>query len=621
MSQSWKRLHLSDPDVAPPLLYKFTSTSSSYELYLTDLTHMWSEHLDYNGIIKRAERDNTSIDPSEDSEQFRILLKKVGDALQGEDDSRVVLKPGKQRNALEVIATTELPAPLKSLKWTLSLSREPPTTLTKELFLPLLKGGLEHERRERSLLNHLKEKDWVLGKIFDKIDSSGLDLSAVFPGVAALRGPKRGTTLSHAAKHVKGVGPFDESLWRSGFRDETSGSSIAADLIDQISDSSAASKLDDLPVANDRWWDDLEASEVVSPPSTKTKPEARAARKRAASVATDSSSDSNDGEFQVRIGSPFNSRININISLQQRQRTPPHLKHKKPVQKDHNVTESDKEPGPTHVSRKSSTPPRHQQTAELKGLGRIGGPQPVPKSTKPASSLSTESDDSLDRSKHPTKSPIQEETESDDASPLPRQKSAKGDVVPDKAASSSSSQTRGLGRIGGNKKQPELKPESRERSSPDAGHQSTDEEARPKATREKPTQKTKPAGRLGAIGGKKASLPSRTSAPTPAPAAGTTTADLTASENDESDDLDARQRGGGPSSQQSLHNKSHHPASSSVKPPSSPSSSSSPPPPKKRSVEPERELTAQEKADKKREDLKRLLDAQTKAPVKKKRKF
>jgi hypothetical protein len=302
MSQHWKRLHLSSPDSVPPILYKFISMPKSYEFYLTDLTYMWSERLNHREILQRADDEGTSIDPSEDSEQFGVLIQKVRDALLGVEDSRVVMNPGTRSDALDVTTITELPAPLKPLKWTLSLSREPSTELTKQLLLPLLKGELEHERRERSLLGHLKEKDWVLGKIFYKIDSSGLDLTTVFPAAAGLRGLNKGTTLSHAAKHIKGVAPFDESVWRSGFSGEKSGAAIAADLVDQILDSSGSAGLNDLHVAKDRWWGSLDASEVISQPLDTKKTRAGTAGASAPSrMATNSGTSSDEDEFQVRI--------------------------------------------------------------------------------------------------------------------------------------------------------------------------------------------------------------------------------------------------------------------------------------------------------------------------------
>src|SRR4029077_2193693 len=103
--------------------------------------------------------------------------------------------------------------PLLPLEWTLYLSKEPQTELTRHLLLPLLRNAAERERLEKSLLDHLKEKDWVLGKLLDKIESSGLDLSTVFPGTVSLRASKRGTTLSQAAKSIRGAAPFDAKAW------------------------------------------------------------------------------------------------------------------------------------------------------------------------------------------------------------------------------------------------------------------------------------------------------------------------------------------------------------------------------------------------------------------------
>lgn len=125
---------------------------------------------------------------------------------------------------------------------------------------------------------------------------------------------------------------------------------------------------------------------------------------------------------------------------------------------------------------------------------------------------------------------------------------------------------------------------------------------------EKPTTSTQPAKKLGTIGSKKAApainLPSRDTAPTRG-------GEVTASEDD-SDDLDSGPRLSQPG-----------PLKRNESPP--PSSSEQPSPvPKKPSIEPkveEEELSAQQKADKKREELKRQMHATSKAPQKKKRKF
>lgn len=302
MLQHWRRLHLSD-ESAPPLLYKYNTTAKGYEFYLTDLTYIWSERLDHRDVLQRAEDEETSIDPSDDAEQFSVLLQKIQDAFLGSKNSRVVLKPGLKSNSLEVTTIAQLPAPLKPLRWTLYLSREPPTEFTRQLFLPLLKEQVDHDRRERSLLDQLREKDWVLGKIFDKIESSGLDLSTVFPGTAGLRGAKKGTSLTHAAKFVKGVAPFDEKAWRSSFDSGNVGLSIATDLVDQVSDPSSA--LDRLDAAPDRWWGNLNAEEPVSKPSRTKKTETRYEKSSTAAPLnredTASLASSDEDEFQVRV--------------------------------------------------------------------------------------------------------------------------------------------------------------------------------------------------------------------------------------------------------------------------------------------------------------------------------
>ena len=82
MAISWQPLDVGTSADAhlPPLLISKTFEANSYTIYLTDLTHIWVESLDHAGMLRRAEEENTSIDPT-DSSQLRILLNKLALAL------------------------------------------------------------------------------------------------------------------------------------------------------------------------------------------------------------------------------------------------------------------------------------------------------------------------------------------------------------------------------------------------------------------------------------------------------------------------------------------------------------------------------------------------------------
>lgn len=261
MSLKWERLRL-PADQGPSLLFNFTSNSNGYQLYITDLTYIWSEQSNRKAILKRADEQNTTIDPSEDPEQFKVLLQKIEEALRGSPGSSISLNNGNGRNteSLELVVSTKLPAPLKPLKWSLYLSKEPNSSSTRHLLLPLLQETAGYESRERALLDQIKHKDWVLGKLFDKVETMGIDLATVFPGTSGLRAGagKKGTTLAQAGKYIKGVAPFDEKA----FAKETSrspGSGLAANLVAESGSGSA----EGISPAGDKWWDSLPAQGTV----------------------------------------------------------------------------------------------------------------------------------------------------------------------------------------------------------------------------------------------------------------------------------------------------------------------------------------------------------------------
>ncbi|CRG90211.1 hypothetical protein PISL3812_07254 [Talaromyces islandicus] len=567
MPHRWYRLPGSHEESIPLLLYKFIATSQGYEFYLTDLTHIWSERLEHGQILHKAEEKETSIDPSEDANQFAVFLQKIRDALGGVQSSGVDVAPGKS-DGLEITTTTELPGGLNSLQWTFVLSKEPPSEITGHLLLPLLRSEQGHRRRERELLDYLAEKDKVLFKIFDKMDAS--QLTNIFPGIAGPRNAKLNT--SGLLKHIKGASRFDESEWEKSFPGEDSDAMAVEGITDLVSGILKVPAAKGTSSGAEAWWYTLdENKQGIRRPLAKRKPPIQTEPAVSENVKgkgellglEDSTED--EGEFQ-------------------RQETPPHLKHEKrgtseqPPADGYGTTDSDEEAEPAPKT-KSIQPQSRREQPKAKGLGKIGGPkanpEPLPRPQSPT--ISTASSDAL-QATH-----TEEETESD--SPSPQRRS----VVPPPSTQLEKpavpKRKGGLGKIGGKKPEP-VKDEPSEPASP-------------RLEKPKPTQRTK---KLGTIGSKRAAqtieLPSRDT--------GAARGGITASE-DESDDLDSGPRVAQPGPNR---NEPHHPSSETPSPV-----------PKKPSSELEEELTAQQKADRKREELKRQMHAMSKAPQKKKRKF
>lgn len=242
-------------------------------MYITDLTQLWSEQLSYRQVLKRAEEDDTTIDPSEDAEQYNVLLQKVYEALHGSPESRMALTGGSKADSLELSLSTNLPAPLEPLKWRLYLSKEPHTASTDHLLLPLLRAETGRESSQQTLLEQLKQKDWVLAKLFDKIEAMGIDLSTVFPGTSGLRGARKETSLAQAAKYIKGVAPFDEKAWLNELHKSSPELGLASNLITETWGADVPQDLGTLNPLPDKWWESLDArgTAAVTPEPEKRK--------------------------------------------------------------------------------------------------------------------------------------------------------------------------------------------------------------------------------------------------------------------------------------------------------------------------------------------------------------
>jgi hypothetical protein len=304
MTSKWEKLPVVSHAALPILLYRFLTTTDSYELYITDLIHLWSEKLSRRDIIHRANVEETSIDPGEDTDQYKVFLDKLQEAFTGSKNSEVSLKSGvgKKFNNLEIITTTDLPAPLDPLTWIFYVNQGSARELATQLTIPLLQAQSERDGLEKALLKTLKEKDWILGKIFDKIESLGLDLSAVFPGMVGLRSSDGGISRNRAAKYIPGLTAFDESAWRRGIDTKSTALELTRRLIDGVSDQSSSQiGLEKMVPRDEEWWKKVNADEG----ERAARPQRRVSRSPVVSashksfVSDEKSSD--DDEFQVRL--------------------------------------------------------------------------------------------------------------------------------------------------------------------------------------------------------------------------------------------------------------------------------------------------------------------------------
>ncbi|KAI9828533.1 MAG: hypothetical protein M1819_006590 [Sarea resinae] len=314
MPSGWTQFPLgSSASDLPPLLVKSDFCSTGYSIFVTDLDYIWTESLDRRQIFKRALNENTSIDPSEDPSQMRILLEKIQAAIQGDEDTDMILASPEGPQQLVLKITAPLPAPLSPLEWTLRLELHPKGTLQDELILPLLSAQIALSQRSQSLMDIIREKDHVIARLVDKLEASGTDLGSLFPGAAGLmsRNKNKGSNRETVGRVVRGLGNFDEEEWSADMKKTFKGE-------DSFGDTSSLEGLVEKHQKHertDKWWEGLGQNPAADTP-------------RAASART-----------QSRVGSrlkmPANARTEGKQNSDeefQRQKTPPNIRlPEKPV--------------------------------------------------------------------------------------------------------------------------------------------------------------------------------------------------------------------------------------------------------------------------------------------------
>lgn len=266
MRQNWQKLPLENHEGCPPLYVSYSTDSKGYEVFLTDLVYVWSESLNRKQILANAIEYETSIDPSQDDDQYNVLLQKIGDALNGKDKTTLSLCSRRNEDGLRLITKTKLTSPLDPLTWTIILSHLPQDAFSKHVFLPVLRGATTYEVRTQSLIEKLKEKDWALGKLFDKLESSGIDLSTVFPPLTGMRKHgRKGSAFSQASKLIKGVAPFDETSWNAEFTEQNSNDPVDECIIKAFSESDCTPGAATLKNEKDDWWTQIcESQDAVT---------------------------------------------------------------------------------------------------------------------------------------------------------------------------------------------------------------------------------------------------------------------------------------------------------------------------------------------------------------------
>lgn len=212
----WKLAKSKNQDeYSPPLFVKVTLSDTGYTVFLSDLCSVWTEKLEGAALLRRAENDASSINPAEDASQLRILLDKINGALHGVEGTSFMLDRSDSGKTLTVSLSAPLPPPLPALRWRLSLAKETSSVLTAELLCPLLLSFHRKQQAIDDLQAQIRDKDHVISRLLDRLESSGTDLTTVFPGTSSVKLSRKVGQRSQLAKYVKGLAPYEAHQWQT----------------------------------------------------------------------------------------------------------------------------------------------------------------------------------------------------------------------------------------------------------------------------------------------------------------------------------------------------------------------------------------------------------------------
>ncbi|KAG4430768.1 hypothetical protein IFR05_013753 [Cadophora sp. M221] len=654
---AWSPLRLSPSAGAhlPSLLICTTFTASSFAVHLTDLTYIWSESVNRAAIVQRSREEATSIDPSEEG-QLKIFLEKLKLGLAGGKGTTLALtiNGDPDRPSLVLRISVDLPGRLAALQWPVRLAAAPQALLTSHLTVPLLQTRHAQLREKGGLVDVLKDKDHVIQKLLDKLEEQNTDLGQIFPQAAGKVGRK--VDRKKAEDKVRGIARFDMDAWRKGFSHDQP--EDTSKLIGEVFAEQTDFTRNVIPATSDEqesWWEDIKGLTVhldsgkistegplkntkpkpqptprnqnetqaeddafqtqSTPPPEATTSKSTLSKPLAKSTKLNDSTDDDDEDLDApsqrsRVPDslaaslppsspkPANKLGTIGNKKAARQPTSPPLNNNDGDDDEESTADESISPKPSSPKQNDACPspspapdpipvPHRPQNK----LGKVGGRKPTPApATKPELDPEPEPERKT-KTKTKPKNELQPSSSSsteEDGVEEVQEKAPSRTPTPPPAASKAKKGK--LGRIGGKKKA----------STPTPFIDEQDPEQEPVANPDleleletSPDPKTAPPKRkLGALGGNKKSKSISTNRKE----------DGVKEEDDDEGGGSQRGRGRvGESSQ--IENQEEE---MKMKTPE---------------LEPEKRETSLERADRKRDALKRELEEKAKAPVKKKRKF
>lgn len=269
---SWRPLPVAASQGLPALLVSTTFTRDSYAIHVTDLAHIWSETLDRKAIYRRSLDQDTSIDPTDSNQNMQQFLSRIRSALEPSHPDHlasratITAKPSREtgEDGLSLKITCDIPD-LEPLKWPVYLQKAPPSRLATELVLPLVQTSLAHQRQVSSLLDIIHQKDAVMSKLLDKLESTGTRLEHIFTVLSA----KQKATRKAAEEKVNGLAAFREEEWKVQVDSEPEPKGVA-DLTEAVFGEGlgydAGMNLAASP-ALDEWWKSMQKEVSIDRPA------------------------------------------------------------------------------------------------------------------------------------------------------------------------------------------------------------------------------------------------------------------------------------------------------------------------------------------------------------------
>ncbi|PNS13918.1 hypothetical protein CAC42_1409 [Sphaceloma murrayae] len=276
---------------------------------VTDLRDLWEERLDVEQVETRAREAACPIDPSDGPDQLKILFDHISRALKGESGTSVLLRRSRD-DIVTLRIKAPLPKPLPELEWALILSPKSREDCFHEITSQLVQRLHQRDQDVQQLESIIHDKDHVLARLIDRLESSGTDLTTIFPGTSSIRLSRSVSQRSQLGRHVKGLEPFEPASWISSSAAVPDATTVAAVLASADRGVSA-----ELPLGQSDGTADHNAP--------RQKPEAAVDYKPTSMMPANSSEETgsetdNDDDFQVQMHHGQMSSVDKGLNVPKR---------------------------------------------------------------------------------------------------------------------------------------------------------------------------------------------------------------------------------------------------------------------------------------------------------------